>query len=234
MILLRRSAGRRFLPPLEVSKCQVQILIDSKQFADEDAPKATCDDSRWVQVLNSFGISNENTFRQFGDFTHLVMGGTLTAVATGQRSILARYTAPKPAVGTEAPTGTLCFIPRAAFFSMTARYDLKVRQIAERQSTVRELAQRAQRGRIAVVDQAAWIDACNIPDLGIGDADIRYDTHSYLPAQAWLQELARDNHEVLVEYLNGPWRRFGTECENHTLLLMPLGEWSQLKTVTPA
>ena len=77
----------------------------------------------WVKVKNPKGRRNGNSFHDFGDSAGIKEGGKLTAVAIEGDQVLGSYESPKgQGFGSEAGNGTLFFVPKRDFLTMTASY----------------------------------------------------------------------------------------------------------------
>ncbi len=89
---------------------------------------------QWIDVANPKGRANGNGFNEFGDHAGIKEGGILTVVAIDGSRILVSYESPRgQGYGSEAGNGTLFFVSKRKFASMTSRYEqIRVDREAEK------------------------------------------------------------------------------------------------------
>lgn len=77
----------------------------------------------WVEVQNPNGRQNGNCFHEFGESVGIQVGGKLVVVAIKGDQALVSYESPRgQGCGTEAGNGTLFFVSKRNFTTMTADY----------------------------------------------------------------------------------------------------------------
>lgn len=119
VVWLKKSSGKIEFHESEIQKTKIQepLVVEIGDVAIN--PKWN-----WITVKNPKGRRNFNGFHDFGDSAGIKEGAKLTAVAIEGYNVLVSYESPKgQGAGSEAGNGTLFFVPKQIFATMTADYE---------------------------------------------------------------------------------------------------------------
>jgi len=128
--------ARRIIPPCECDYCNVE---------QEDVMEITQinDKHRWIKIQNPEGVSSSNAYHTFGDIASTQMGDELKVIAESEERALVQIINKATTGGACAPNGTMFFIDKQEFYTMTRNYETEMARQAAEKAKVKYLLRNA-------------------------------------------------------------------------------------------
>ena len=89
----------------------------------------TNDKHRWIEVQNPEGVESINVSHAFGDTASVQVGDRLGLIAESETDVLVCIVNKPPTGGACAPNGTVFFIAKQEYDSMTRNYETEMARI---------------------------------------------------------------------------------------------------------